>query len=394
VTSTVIVLSYRPGTWLVRCLDSVLSQATEVLVVDNGSPAREAGAIAERVGAKVVRSAVNLGFAGGVNLGLQHVRGDVIALLNDDAVAEPGWLAAAAETLQDPGVAAVSPKILLEGAFGEVRLDDEPWFAPGDRRPLGRQLRSVTVDGVDVLETLVGPGVHGLEGDGTDEGQRWRWTTGSGGFFVPLAESSLSAEVRVNAEPVELVAVTRLINNAGCYLRRDGYAGDFGLESPDDGRFDRTAERFGLSGTALVTTSDVIGRIGGLASEFFAYYEDIDWSWRARLAGLRLLYDPTAAVHHVRSATSGGTANVRLLAERNRLLCLMRNAPAPVAGRFLWRRVVEGSGEGTRRQVARMLPWAAASRRRLRSGWAVSSEQVWDRWAGVDVRWDPAAATT
>jgi GT2 family glycosyltransferase len=393
-TSTVIVLSYRPGPWLVRCLDSVLPQATEVLVVDNGSPGREAGALAARAGAKVVRSAVNLGFAGGVNLGLEHARSDVIALLNDDAVAEPGWLAAAAGTLQDPGVAAVSPKILLAGTFGEVRLHDDAWFAPGDRRPLGRQLRSVTVDGVDVLDKLVGPGVHGLERGAAADGTRWRWTTGSASFFVPLPEATMSAEVRVNAEPAEVVAVTRVINNAGCYLRRDGYAGDYGLESRADGRFDRTAERFGLTGTALVTTSDVVGRIGGLAHEFFAYYEDVDWSWRARLAGLRLLYDPRATVHHLRSATSGGTANVRLLAERNRLLCLMRNAPAPVAGRFLWRRVVEGPGEGVRRQVARRLPWAVASRRRLRPGWTVSPEQVWERWAGVDVQWDSATATS
>jgi hypothetical protein len=270
-----------------------------------------------------------------------------------------------------------------------VRLGDDAWFGPGDRRPLGRQLRSVTVAGREVLEALVGPGVHPLEqGESDGRPQRWRWTTGPEPFFVPLPDLPASSEVRVNDEPVEVSAVTELINNAGCYLRADGYAGDYALETPDNSRFDRPAERFALSGAALVTRADVIHRLGGMASQFFAYYEDIDWSWRARLAGLRLVYDPRATVHHRRSVTSGGTDRVRLLAERNRLLCLVRNAPPEVAGRFLWRRVVEGPGEGIRGGVARMLPWALASRVRLLRRRTVSPREVWDRWADVDVRWN------
>jgi hypothetical protein len=247
----------------------------------------------------------------------------------------------------------------------------------------------VTVAGTEVLEDLVGPGVHRLEqSESGGDRRRWRWTTGSGSFFVPLADPGLSGEVRVNGAPVEVGAVTELINNAGCYLRADGYAGDYALEAPDDGRWDRPAERFGLSGTALATRADVVGRLGGMASEFFAYYEDIDWSWRARLAGLRLVYDPRASVHHRRSVTSGGTARVRLLAERNRLLCAVRNAPPEVAGRMLWRRVAEGPGEGVRREVARMLPWAVASRVRLRRRQVLGIREVWDRWAGVGVSWN------
>lgn len=62
--ASVVVVSYRPGDWLAPCLASALAQAGEVVVVDNGSEGAQASAVASSAGAKVVRSPVNLGFAG------------------------------------------------------------------------------------------------------------------------------------------------------------------------------------------------------------------------------------------------------------------------------------------------------------------------------------------
>jgi GT2 family glycosyltransferase len=76
------------------CLESIARHTPEpheVIVVDNGCVDGTGGWCAER-GARVVRSPVNLGFAGGVNLGLAAMRGDVAVLLNNDALATPGWL--------------------------------------------------------------------------------------------------------------------------------------------------------------------------------------------------------------------------------------------------------------------------------------------------------------
>jgi GT2 family glycosyltransferase len=77
------------------CLDSIARhtpQPHEVIVVDNGCTDATAG-WARAHGARVVASRVNLGFAGGVNLGLAAAAGDVAVLLNNDALATPGWLA-------------------------------------------------------------------------------------------------------------------------------------------------------------------------------------------------------------------------------------------------------------------------------------------------------------
>jgi GT2 family glycosyltransferase len=419
-STSVVIVSYRPGEWLEASIRSVVEQAGEVIVVDNGSDGQTASAIARRAGARPVRSAENLGFSGGVNLGVSEATGDLVALLNDDAEASANWLSAADAALADPSIAAVAPKVVLATPFREVVLPDESWQPAGDHRQLGRQLFSVRVGGRDVLDGLLG-GVHRVESDGT---KRWRWTEGPVPFYVPLtgateateatgvsesgvsgatgvsgvsgvSESGGSEEVVIDGEPAPPGPVCRLLNSAGTYLRDDGYAGDIGIGGPDDGRFDRPADHFGISGTALVVRRSTWERLGPLAGPYFAYYEDVDWCWRAQLAGLRLRYDPAATVVHRWSATSGGATDprVRVLAESNRTLSLVRNAPLSVATSHLRQRWHDGPDGGVRRRAARLLPWAAASRARARMRtWSVTPDAVWEQWAGVGTEWDRSPA--
>ncbi len=253
--SSAVIVSYKPGDWLEDSISSALSQASEVVVVDNGSAEGRASRIASRLGAEPVRSETNIGFAGGVALGLRHIKGDLVGILNDDAVAGAQWISSAQRMLANPDVAAVTPKVILDRTFGEIVLGDEPWFAPGDPRPLGRQLKSVTVDGRDVLDELLGPGVYGVE---KANGERWRWTSGERPFYVPLpgfaqglrekpqAPRTETPRVELNGEIVKFTTVCNLVNHAGSFLDPYGLAGEFGFAAPDDGRFDEAAERFGF----------------------------------------------------------------------------------------------------------------------------------------------------
>ena len=278
------------------------------------------------------------------------------------------------------------PKLLLALPYAEVRLDQTPSTAPGDPRPLGRQLRAATVGPIDVLPGLTGRGVHRLERDGA---VRWRWTAGFGPIFVPLPEGYEPTDIRVDGQPVDAVRIVDLVNNAGSYLSSDGSGGDVGYEAPDGGDFDEPADRFAACGAAMVMPAHVIRAVGPMASNFFAYYEDTDWCWRAQLAGFRIRYEPAGLVRHVRWATSGGPSSefASLLAARNRILTLVRNAPRERYHEEVAKALGSDEPPGIRRSLTRRLPVARLERARLGRRWVRSPVDVWERWAGVNDRW-------
>ncbi len=394
--TSVVVVSHRVHRWLGDSIASVADQCDEVIVVDNGSDGGAVSRAAREAGARLVVLRRNVGFPGGVNAGVKASTGDVVALLNDDAMAEPGWISSATAVLGGGGVAAVAPKLVFALPFAEVRFDDEPRRIGADRRWLGRSLRSATVGGVEVLPRLVGPGVHELESgvlDGTSG--EWRWTSGRDAIYVPMEPGRDASELLIDGRPAHVVGQVRLINNAGSYLSAEGHAGDHGYLAPDDGRFDAPAARFGACGAALVTTADVLARVGPFAAGFFAYYEDVDWCWRARLAGLDIRYEPAGVVHHVGGATSGGplSQSVKGLAGRNRLACLARNAPLPVVARE-FRRALPQMTDRVRPPLPRLRRGALLrpsvyllTRPLLARRRHLPVREVWDQWAGTDQTW-------
>lgn len=78
------------------CLASLGRQQNvdfETIVVDNGSSDGSADMAEKEFGARVIRNAQNRGFCAANNQGIAAARGEFIALLNNDAEAEPQWLA-------------------------------------------------------------------------------------------------------------------------------------------------------------------------------------------------------------------------------------------------------------------------------------------------------------
>ena len=111
--------------------------------------------------------------------------------------------------------------------------------------------------------------------------------------------------------------------------------------------------------------AETFRRVGDLAGSFFAYYEDTDWCWRARLAGLSVRYEPAGVVHHVGGASTGGpfSARVQFLAARNRVHMLARNAPLAVVGSEL-RSPVDRPASGMALPLARRVSRGLLERRR------------------------------
>ena len=106
------VVNWNRRELLRACLRSLELQegvSFETIVVDNGSVDGSADTAETEFVARVIRNRENRGFCAANNQGIAAAQGEFIALLNNDAEAEPGWLAAlhrACSRAPDVGMAA------------------------------------------------------------------------------------------------------------------------------------------------------------------------------------------------------------------------------------------------------------------------------------------------
>jgi GT2 family glycosyltransferase len=249
---SVIVVSYRKGKLLETCLLSAqaalrqVEGATELILVLNGASPGEP-VISEKLVASVdvVYEPKNIGFAPAVGEGVRRSKSEWIALLNDDALAEPQLFAS----------------MLAVGSSA------------------------------------------------TDIG-------------------SVAAQMRFFDHP-------EMLNSAGIEVDKLGIAYDRLLGKLVSVSENEPVEVFGASGGAAMYRRAMLDEIGGFDNSFFAYLEDVDVAWRARMRGWRCLYVPNAVVAHHHSATLGhGSSRKYFLVGRNRMRLLAKNASTAQLRRY------------------------------------------------------------
>jgi GT2 family glycosyltransferase len=116
-----------------------------------------------------------------------------------------------------------------------------------------------------------------------------------------------------------------LINTSGGVSHFTGlsWAGQVG-EPLDAARAEPREVSF-LSGTCLAISREAWRRDPGFAPEYFLYFDDVDWCFRARLGGGRIGIEPAARVDHLYDFTKR-RVKWRLL-ERNRWATVIRTYP-------------------------------------------------------------------
>jgi glycosyltransferase involved in cell wall biosynthesis len=106
---SVVICAHTLDRWgdLTEAVASVRDQipaAHEIIVVIDNNEALRKRAVRELAGAAVLANAMHPGLSGARMTGADHASGTVIAFLDDDAVAAPGWLEALMEAYRDPAV--------------------------------------------------------------------------------------------------------------------------------------------------------------------------------------------------------------------------------------------------------------------------------------------------
>ena len=119
-----------------------------------------------------------------------------------------------------------------------------------------------------------------------------------------------------------------LIDDAGdryCVL---GWAYSRGKGRPAD-KYEKNVSVFSACGGAAIYRRSVFGEIGYFDENHFAYLEDLDIGYRARIYGYENRYEPAAAVLHYGSASTGSRYNMRKteLSSANNVCVIGKNMP-------------------------------------------------------------------
>ncbi len=157
-----IVVTYNSAASIAACLKALAGEDCEIVVVDNASQddtVAQVQAVAADQELQLLRISRNLGFGAGANQGARAAGGEVLLILNPDAVAEAGAVAALVQCLESSGAAAAGGALLeedgqpqrgfafrrlptLTSLLCEVLLINQLW--PGN--PVNRRYRCLDVD--------------------------------------------------------------------------------------------------------------------------------------------------------------------------------------------------------------------------------------------------------
>jgi GT2 family glycosyltransferase len=130
------------------------------------------------------------------------------------------------------------------------------------------------------------------------------------------------------------------LDGAGDIVGRNGYPRRRGQLERDRGQYDTPGEVFSATGGAALYRRAAFERVGPFDVDLGAYYEDVDWGFRARLLGMTARYVPQAIAYHVGSATTGrDPGRYAELIVRNQVTVLVKNFPSPLLLRFFPRMV-------------------------------------------------------
>jgi len=162
-----------------------------------------------------------------------------------------------------------------------------------------------------------------------------------------------------------------LLDSAGHSCRYEtAVCKDRGHGEPDKGQYDHLTELPSCCFACALIKKQVFFHIGLLDKKMFLYFEDVDFSLRARIAGWRIVYCPESVVYHIRGGSTRITGQ-RQLWSRSRaylLRIILKNYQT-------WPMLLYG----TRRFLMELIGIAAAAKNRDRDyAWGCAESIFWN----------------
>jgi GT2 family glycosyltransferase len=110
------------------------------------------------------------------------------------------------------------------------------------------------------------------------------------------------------------------------YTARNACIGQF---EEDRGQYDSLSGVTGYAhGAAMMIRREALEKAGGMAENYFLYYEELDWCERIRKAGYEIHTDLSALIYHKESVSVGKRSALKeYFMNRNRILFIRKNAP-------------------------------------------------------------------
>ena len=117
----------------------------------------------------------------------------------------------------------------------------------------------------------------------------------------------------------------KIIDSAGNLINIFGFGYSREKGKVDELQYDSIEEIGFAAGTCLFCPKEIFDKVGLFDKKFFAYNEDLDLGWRARLLNYKSYYVPKSIVYHHGSAQWKWSGEKFYLLERNRWIVLLSN---------------------------------------------------------------------